>query len=184
MSSVAGATSIEDVANAQDGLDEVKERVAIPLVADADAQLSFDILDRKGIQGIGDNLLACALGQALLVQIIRQVHVGVALICEQPGAVFLAQHHDQVIAIVEVEWGENPVTRPSCRFEKDLVAYLAAKICLDVRDCHGSITPLQLPPKRPIQHRWQQRIQLDLRLSLQALDGVHFGLQVIQVGND
>jgi hypothetical protein len=42
----------------------------------------------------------------------------------------------------------------------------------------------QLPPKRPIQHRWQQRVQFRLGGALQGGEFVHLGLQVVQVGDD
>ena len=40
---------------------------------------------------------------------------------------------------------------------------------------------LQFPPKRPIQHRRQQRVQLGRGLSLQTFDCVDFGLQVVEL---
>ena len=42
----------------------------------------------------------------------------------------------------------------------------------------------QLSPKRPIQHRRQQRVQLRLGGILQGGEFVYLGLQGVQVGND
>jgi len=44
--------------------------------------------------------------------------------------------------------------------------------------------PSQRAPKRPVQHRWQQRRQRGRRLALQRPQRVYFRLQCVQLGDD
>jgi len=118
-------------------LDEVVEGVPVALVLDPEDQLALAILHGENGQGVSDDLLARALVQIALVELVREVHVGVPLIGEHPGAALALEHDGEMVAILELERGEYPVSVEALRGEAELVADLLAKISLDSLRSHG-----------------------------------------------
>jgi len=110
------------------GLHEAVKGISILTIAYRCQQLARTVGDRERRKSVGDDSFPRTCAEILFVEIIGEMHVGMAFIRQHPILMLALQHNGQVVTVVKHEGREDAKAILALLCEPQLFANLASKI--------------------------------------------------------